>query len=109
MKAESKIAFVLSGGANLGALEVGVLLVLLEHDIRPQILVGTSIGAINAAFFAPNPTLEGARSLEEMWREVSDKVFSQKDYVTAVWRFVRGKSSLYDSRKLRDLLESLLP
>ena len=109
MKAESKIAFVLSGGANLGALEVGVLLVLLEHDIRPQILVGTSIGAINAAFFAPNPTLEGARSLEEMWREVSDKVFSQKDYVTAVWRFVRGKSSLYDSRKLRDLLESYFP
>ena len=39
-----KIAFVLSGGGNRGALEVGVLLTLLEHKIRPRILVGTSVG-----------------------------------------------------------------
>ena len=48
----NKVAFVLSGGGNRGALEVGVLRALLEHDIRPQILVGTSVGAINATAIA---------------------------------------------------------
>lgn len=108
-KPAEKIAFVLSGGGNRGALQVGVLVVLLEHGIRPQILVGTSVGAINSAFLATNPTLEGARWLEKMWLEVSDKVFSQKDYIAAVWRLVTRKSSLYDSQKLRDLLESYFP
>jgi NTE family protein len=104
-----KVAFVLSGGANRGALEVGVLLALLEHDIRPQILVGTSIGAINAAILAMNPTLEGARHLEKMWHEASEKMFVRRDYLTAVWRVVTRRSSLYDSNKLRELLKSFFP
>jgi len=108
-KPVKKIAFVLSGGANRGALEVGVLLALLEHDIRPQILVGTSIGAINAALLAINPTLEGARHLEEMWREASEKIFVRRDYVSGMWRLVTAKSSLYDSNKLRELLKSFFP
>jgi NTE family protein len=104
-----KVAFVLSGGANRGALEVGVLQVLLEHDIRPQILVGASVGAINAAFLATNPTFEGARWLEQMWRQASEKVIERKDYVAALLRFVTRKSSLYDSNKLKELIESYFP
>lgn len=108
-KPEKKVAFVLSGGANRGALEVGVLLALMEHDIRPQILVGTSVGAINAALFAINPTLEGARHLEKMWGKASGKVGVRRDYISAMWRLVTGKSSLYDSNKLREMLESFFP
>jgi NTE family protein len=104
-----KVAFVLSGGANRGALEVGVLLTLMEHDIRPQIMVGTSVGAINAALLAINPTLEGARHLEKIWREASKKVGVRRDYISAMWRLITGKSSLYDSKKLRELLESFFP
>jgi NTE family protein len=104
-----RVAFVLSGGANRGALEVGVLLALVEHDIRPQILVGTSIGAINAALLAINPTLEGARHLEKMWHEASEKIFVRRDYISAMWRLVTAKSSLYDSNKLRELIESFFP
>jgi NTE family protein len=104
-----KVAFVLSGGANRGALEVGVLLALVEHDIRPQILVGTSVGAINAAFLAMNPTVEGARHLEKMWHEVSEKIFVRRDYVSGMWRLVTRRSSLYDSNKLRELLKSFFP
>jgi len=104
-----KVAFVLSGGANRGALEVGVLLALMEHDILPQILVGTSVGAINAAILAINPTLEGARHLEELWHEASEKVVVGRDYVSAMWRLATGKSSLYDSNKLRELFESFFP
>jgi NTE family protein len=108
-KPYKKVAFVLSGGANRGALEVGVLLVLMEHDIRPQILVGTSVGAINAALLAINPTLEGARYLEKIWREAAAKVFVRRDYISAMWRLITGKSSLYDSKKLKGLLESFFP
>ena len=104
-----KVAFVLSGGANRGALEVGVLLALMEHDILPQILVGTSVGAVNAAILAINPTLEGARHLEELWREASDKIVVRRDYISAMWRLVTGRSSLYDSNKLKELLESFFP
>ena len=104
-----KVAFVLSGGANRGALEVGVLLALMEHDILPQILVGTSVGAVNAAILAINPTLEGARYLEKKWHEASEKLFVRRDYISAMWRLATGKSSLYDSNKLRELLESFFP
>ena len=41
-------AFVLSGGANLGAVQVGMLRALHEIGARPDVLVGTSVGAINA-------------------------------------------------------------
>jgi hypothetical protein len=42
-------AFVLSGGGSLGAVQVGMLQVLAERDVRPDLLIGTSAGAINAA------------------------------------------------------------
>ncbi len=106
---EKKVAFVLSGGANRGALQVGALLALLEHDIRPHILVGTSIGAVNAALLAINPTLEGARWLEKIWREASQNIVTRKDYVLGLWRLLMGRSSLYRSKKLKELLETYFP
>jgi len=63
-------AFVLSGGANLGAVQAGMLEALFEAGAAPEIIVGTSIGAANAAFIAGDPTLKGARALSEIWRDV---------------------------------------
>jgi NTE family protein len=108
-RVERKVAFVLSGGANRGALQVGALLALLEHNVRPRILVGTSIGAVNAAFLAINPTLDGARWLERIWREASWDIVTRKDYVSALWRLLTGRSSLYRSKKLKELLEAYFP
>jgi NTE family protein len=48
-------AFVLSGGVSLGAVQVGMLQALAERGITPDLLVGTSVGAINAAFVADLP------------------------------------------------------
>jgi NTE family protein len=48
-------AFVLSGGASLGACQAGLLEALFERRMRPDLLVGTSVGAINAAFVASRP------------------------------------------------------
>jgi predicted acylesterase/phospholipase RssA len=62
-------AFVLSGGASLGALQVGMLRALYERDIVPDLLVGTSAGALNAAFVASRPqTVETAKQLARVWR-----------------------------------------
>jgi NTE family protein len=63
------VAFVLSGGASLGAAHAGMLQALFERDIRPDLLIGTSAGAINAAFVAAHPpTVEAACRLARVWR-----------------------------------------
>ena len=48
-------AFVLSGGASLGAIQVGMLRALYERGIAPDLIVGTSAGAMNGAFIASRP------------------------------------------------------
>jgi len=106
---EHKVAFVLSGGGNRGALEVGVLQALLEHKIQPRILVGTSVGAINATAIAMNPTLEGVRWLENRWRRVTRKTVLPDSYLSMVRRLVTGESSLFTNERLKSYLESQLP
>jgi NTE family protein len=66
-----RVAFVFSGGANLGASQAGMLQALYEDGIRPDLLVGTSAGAINAAFVASRPqTVETALALQRVWRRL---------------------------------------
>ena len=61
-------AFVLSGGASLGAMQVGMLRALYERGIAPDLLVGTSAGALNAAFVASRPqTVTTANQLARAW------------------------------------------
>ena len=104
-----KVAFVLSGGGNRGALEVGILQALLENKIQPRILVGTSVGAINATAIAMNPTLEGVRWLENRWRRVTRKTVLPDSYLSMVRRLVTGESSLFTNERLKSYLESQLP
>jgi NTE family protein len=62
-------AFVLSGGASLGALQVGMLRAIYERGIAADLLVGTSAGALNAAFVASRPqTVATAKELAGVWR-----------------------------------------
>src|SRR5258708_4238666 len=62
-------AFVLAGGASLGAMQAGMLRALYEHGIAPDLLVGTSAGALNAAFVASRPqTVATADALARVWR-----------------------------------------
>jgi len=60
-------AFVLGGGGLLGAHEVGMLMALSDAQIRPNLVVGTSIGAINGAFVAADP-VGSAGTLSELWQ-----------------------------------------
>src|ERR1700689_3677853 len=60
-------AIVLSGGGNLGAMQAGSVVALLEAGIKPDLLVGSSVGAMNSAFLATHPGLEGAIALRDAW------------------------------------------
>jgi NTE family protein len=61
------VAFALSGGGNLGPMQAGAMVALFEAGITPDLLVGTSVGALNAAFLSSRPGLAGAQSLVDAW------------------------------------------
>jgi NTE family protein len=61
------VAFVLQGGGSLAAGQVGMLRALFEAGIRPDLLIGSSAGALNAVAFAQNPTSAGLDELQELW------------------------------------------
>ncbi len=66
-----RVAFVLSGGAALGASQVGMLRALLERGITPDLIVGTSIGAWNGLWLAAHPDLASLDKLETIWRSIT--------------------------------------
>jgi len=70
LRAKTRTAFILSGGGARGALQVGALRALMEAGIRPDIVIGTSIGAWNGAWLAYRPTAEGVASIAAAWRSV---------------------------------------
>jgi len=79
------IGFVLSGGASLGAIEAGMLQAAYEHGIAPDLIVGTSAGAVNGAFIASRPTTPAtALSLQALWRQMSTFQVFPPNPVTAV-------------------------
>jgi NTE family protein len=65
-----QIVLVLQGGGALGAYHVGVFQALHEAGIEPDWVIGTSIGAINAALIAGNAPEERLERLREFWRLV---------------------------------------
>ena len=62
-----KTAFAFAGGGSLGAIQVGMLRVLLSAGVQPDFVVGASAGAINAAYFAGAPNADGVERLAEIW------------------------------------------
>ncbi|MGN6243959.1 MAG: patatin-like phospholipase family protein [Motilibacteraceae bacterium] len=103
------MAFVLSGGGTLGAVQVGMLLALAERGTVPDLVVGSSVGALNAAFLAADPTLPGVLELERVWRRLRRRdVFPLPlrplPGVGAVAAVAGLRSSLVDGGPLRRLV-----
>jgi len=97
-------AFVLSGGANYGAQQVGALEVMFERGILPDMLVGVSAGALNAAWIAAHPTLEGVQELSRIWREDAAAIAPPVGPLTALLRLIGGKDSLLSNESLLQFL-----
>lgn len=105
-------AVVLSGGGSLGAAQVGALRALLEAGIRPDLVVGCSVGALNAAFLALEPTLARVRELEQVWRGLGREDVFGSPRRLAAQAFsvaVRRRDHLYDSGSLRALVRRWVP
>jgi len=100
--------FVLSGGGNLGALQVGMMYALVESGLRPGMIVGTSVGAINGAFLASRPDLPGITEIARLWSSLRRRDVLGVDFGTLVGG-IRGRPRhLFDSTSIRRILESFL-
>jgi predicted acylesterase/phospholipase RssA len=98
--------FVLSGGGNLGALQVGMLQALVERGINAGLIVGTSIGAINGALYAGHPDLEGIAAIARLWRSLRRR-HVLKPHVSTLTRGLLGASDyFFDSRGLEAIVDA---
>ena len=99
------IAFVLSGAGARGTLQVGALQALLEAEIQPDIVVGTSAGAVNASFVASRGlNAETLTAMHAQWKKVKTKEVYPGGLIGAAWRLLRNQQSLYPSHGLRRLI-----
>jgi NTE family protein len=101
-------AFVLGGGGLLGAHEVGMLRALAEAGVRPDIVIGTSIGAVNGAFVAADPD-GAAERLADLWQGESLRLVFSETLVGRAVRLVRSGTHLHAIEPLRRLLADKLP
>jgi NTE family protein len=105
----ARTAFVLSGGGSLGAVQVGTLQALTEAGIRPDLLIGTSVGAVNAAWIGGMPDHEGALQLGEIWRSLR----RQHIFPLSPWSSARGllgrSNHLISNASLGEVLRKHLP
>ncbi|MEO8887827.1 MAG: patatin-like phospholipase family protein [Jatrophihabitantaceae bacterium] len=102
-------AFVLGGGGVLGATQVGMLRALLERDVRPDLIVGTSVGALNGAIVASDPSPASVATLDRLWSSMSEQgVFADSMLVRAA-RLTRERTHLHSSAPLRTMLAAQLP
>jgi NTE family protein len=102
-------AFVLSGGASLGAIQVGMLRALFERGIGPDLIIGTSAGAINGAYIASrDPTPGTADALGEIWRGLRRSTIFPANPLTGFIGFIGRSDHLVPDSGLRRLIRAHL-
>jgi NTE family protein len=103
-----KTAFVFAGGGSFGAVQVGMLHALVAHGVTADFIVGSSVGAINGAYFAGDPTMDGVLHLEKLWLGIR-----RNDIFSVNWRtaasFLWRRDFLMSSAGLRNLIDTNLP
>ena len=100
-------AFVLGGGGARGALQVGALRALFEAGFKPDLLVGTSIGAVNSAGLALwGVNLAGVDALERAYQEVSNANLMDPRLSRIMLRALSGRPNHHASRRVAEYLIS---
>ena len=103
-----KTAFVLAGGGSFGAIQVGMLHSLTAHGIAADMVVGSSVGALNGAFYAGDPSFSGVERLGAIWRGLT-----RQDVFPVTWRTLLGflwrRDFLIPHDGIRKLIEDHIP
>jgi NTE family protein len=102
-------AFVLGGGGLLGAAEVGMLQALTEAGIRPDLVLGSSVGALNGAAIAAGPTPEAVARLSELWTALGVADVFASSLFGQVRTLARSHTHLHPNTRLRSLIEEQAP
>jgi NTE family protein len=104
----AKTAFVLAGGGSYGAIQVGMMHSLAARGISADMVVGSSVGALNGAYYAGDPTLKGVLQLETIWRGLT-----RHDVFPVNWRtllgFLRRRDFLIPHDGIQKLIDDHLP
>lgn len=103
-----KTALVLSGGGSLGAVQVGMLQALSRADVLPDMVVGASVGALNGAFFAYDPTPEGTDRLAELWRGLHREDVFPLSWLACLKALLFKRDYLVEASALQDLISRVL-
>ena len=96
---------VLGGGGVLGAVQVGMLRALLDAGVRPDLVLGTSVGAVNGAALAAFPAAEVADRLDELWRSPDAAGIFASGTVGRLWTLAGTGTHAHSNLPLRRMLE----
>jgi len=105
-----QVAFVLGGGGGpFGAHEVGMLRALIERRIVPDLVLGTSVGAINGVAIAADPTAAGIERLSAAWTDIDRSKVFDASVVRQLATLARTRTHLHGNASLCRMLTELLP
>lgn len=101
-----RTAFVLAGGGSRGAVQVGMLEELIRRGIRADRVFGASVGAINGAAYAGNPTPAGAEQMADIWRAVKGTDIFPRGTFDGPWAFLQKRAAVHANSGLRAIIEA---
>ena len=101
-----RTAFVLAGGGSRGAVQVGMLQELIARGITADRVFGASVGAINGASYAGQPTEENAERMATIWRAVKGTDIFPRGTFDGPWAYLQKRASVHANSGLRTIIES---
>jgi NTE family protein len=104
LSGDHRTAFVLGGGGMLGSAEVGMLRALIDRSIIPDVIVGSSVGALNGAFIAADPTVATVERMADMWNGLSKREVFGGSLLSQLNTLARHGTYLHSNDGLRQLL-----
>ena len=102
------MAFVFASGGNLGSAQVGMLRALVEHGVVAHRIIGTSVGAINGAAFALDPTVAGVERLVHTWLDLDSRDLVSRASIRNAVALARRGQGLNDHDGLRAAISRVL-